>query len=60
MSAVYISRLFGDDVSGLVELHIYIYLGCLGMIYLVWLSAVYISRFFGDDVSGLVERCMYI
>jgi len=36
LSAVCISRLFADDVSGLVELNIY--LGCLMMMYLVWLS----------------------
>ena len=49
---IYISWLFGDDVSGLVELHIYIswwfgwalyiFLGCLVMMYLVWLSYIYI------------------
>jgi len=42
-----------DDVFGLVELYIYIYLGCLVMMYLVWLSCIYIY------LGGLVERCIY-
>ena len=37
---LYISWLFGDDVSGLIDLNIYI--GCLVMMCLVWLSFIYI------------------